>query len=253
MINPERMLGGLLRGAMGGGMPSGTKVALGMGALGIAVAAYDHFTQQHQWGQGQPGGTMPPPPPPAIPGGAAIPGLISAAAPPPPPPAPLAPAPAPRILAPGSQPGAPATDASAPAAMPAAQGTVTVAPAVSSAAVADEAMLLVAAMIAAAGADGVVDDDERRRIVDRLATAGLDDDERSFLERQLAAPPRIEGLLARVTSPELAEQFYLVSLLAIRVDTDVERAYLRHLAGLLALDDTTVRRLHAMIASPIWW
>jgi len=38
MINPERMLGGLLRGAMSGRMPSGTRVALGMGALGIAIA-----------------------------------------------------------------------------------------------------------------------------------------------------------------------------------------------------------------------
>lgn len=42
-MNPEKLLGGLMRG-----MGMGTKAAVGMGALGVALAAFDHFTNKPQ-------------------------------------------------------------------------------------------------------------------------------------------------------------------------------------------------------------
>jgi len=71
-------LGGLLGGGgsrSGGGLSTGTKAKLGLGLLGIAVAAYQHY-QQPAAPQPVMGSAMPPPPPPA--------GLAASAPPPPP-------------------------------------------------------------------------------------------------------------------------------------------------------------------------
>lgn len=72
-------LGGLLGGSSGS-LSGGTKAKLGLGLLGIAVAAYQHYQQQPGGGAAPnplagPGAAMPPPPPGAL------------ATPPPPPPA----------------------------------------------------------------------------------------------------------------------------------------------------------------------
>ena len=108
MFDPERLLGQMLGDALGGrlggrkrkkksglgglmgGMSTGTKAKLGLGLLGVAVAAYQHYSSQPGGfaggAQGVMGGGQPvPPPPPAGP----------PATPPPPPGAmPAAPGPA---------------------------------------------------------------------------------------------------------------------------------------------------------------
>lgn len=82
MFNPEQLLGQLMgdalsgklgsgkrkqkRGGLGGlmgGMSGGTKAKLGLGLLGIAVAAYQHYQQPAAAPQPAMGGAMPPPPP----------------------------------------------------------------------------------------------------------------------------------------------------------------------------------------------
>jgi uncharacterized membrane protein YebE (DUF533 family) len=80
MFNPERLLGQLLKTGLGGGlgrgrkrnrggsllggMSMGTKAQLGMGLLGVAIAAYEHFTQQNQSSGGSaPQGPSPAPSP----------------------------------------------------------------------------------------------------------------------------------------------------------------------------------------------
>lgn len=78
-----------LSSVLGGGNPlnqaagalSGNKAMVGLGLLGVAFAAYDHYQQQQQ-GRA-PGTSLPPPPPPAVP-----PMGVQSAMPPPPPPAP---------------------------------------------------------------------------------------------------------------------------------------------------------------------
>ena len=73
MFNPEQLLGQLLKsglsgslgggrrrkrgGSLLGGMSTGTKAQLGMGLVGIAMAAYEHYTKQNQ------GSTTPAPSP----------------------------------------------------------------------------------------------------------------------------------------------------------------------------------------------
>ena len=76
---PAGMLGGLLGGSSRG-MSTGTKATIGVGLLGLAVAAYQHYNSSQNAGQGQPAASagFPPPAPPPMSGHAA---------PPPPPPA----------------------------------------------------------------------------------------------------------------------------------------------------------------------
>ena len=63
-------------------------------------------------------------------------------------------------------------------------------------------------------------------------------------------PSALESLVAVVKSPEVAVAVYAASLLAIEVDTDAERTYLRRLAGALRLDAGTVQQLHAGLGAP---
>lgn len=97
MFNAERLLGQLMGQAMGGqlggrkkkrrggfGMPSGGQMAVGLGVLGVAMAAYEHYSQKSATTAPQPvtpAAAMPPPPPrggavpPPAPPAAADPGL----------------------------------------------------------------------------------------------------------------------------------------------------------------------------------
>lgn len=103
------------------------------------------------------------------------------------------------------------------------------------------------AMAAAAWADGVLDAEEQAAIRDRLATSGLSEEEQAHFLAELATPPRLGELIPKVDTPQLAEQFYLVSLLATRADTAAEREYLKGLAERLALDPAAVQRLHLLV------
>ena len=82
------LLGGVLGSGSGrrsGGLSTATKAKIGMGALGLAIAAYEHYKSSNQ-----PAATGSAPPPQPMHGGT----------PPPPPPAASAPPPAPGVAAP---------------------------------------------------------------------------------------------------------------------------------------------------------
>lgn len=220
-MDPQRLLGSILAGALGRRrLPRQATMALGMGAVGLAIAAWEHFSQQKAAGSSPP--PLPaaaPPVPPKPPGRGEGPG--SPAAPVAPPGTSQAPPPPPVLASPAASPD---------------RGRE-----------AREAALLVRAMAAAAWADGAVDAEERAAISDRLATSGLSEEEQQFFLAELAAPPHLGELIARVDTPQLAEQFYLVSLLATRADTAAEREYLKSLATRLALDPAVTDRLHLLV------
>ena len=250
MFDPERMLGQMLGGALGGafggsrtkrrrgvlGLVGGNtamKAQVGLGLLGIAFAAYEHYTQQRggfagangsyppagtasgepaHSTSGTPAGAVPPPPPRA------------SAKPPPPPPA------APFVG------GASAPTAASPVGAEAA------------AAAATDSIVLMQAMIAAAAADGRIDDVERRNILARARDAEVDADGLRFLDAELAAPKPLAAIVA-ATRSELAEDVYGASVLAISLDTDAERAYLDALARALSLGEARRATIHARLES----
>ncbi len=108
----------------------------------------------------------------------------------------------------------------------------------------DTARLAVKAMINAAKADGEIDGAEISRILGKLKEDGEDEEAQAFVIDEMQKPLDLDALVREVPNREVAVQVYGASLLAITVDTDAERDYLKRLAERLALDDATVARVH---------
>ncbi|WP_051307211.1 DUF533 domain-containing protein [Desulfomicrobium escambiense] len=211
MIDAEKVLKGLLgsKGALGGlgrgSLPG--KAAVGLGLLGVAMAAFEHFTEQKGATARGPipaGGPGVPPPPPA--------GRVQT---PPPPPG----------SAPSAAPSAPTPPPPPPAAVPA------------------DPVLLIRAMIAAANADGVLDDTERMRILAQLEGTGLSDEEKDFLSAEFGTPRSLEEIAAAVDGQAAAAQVFTVSLMAVEADTPEEREYFETLRVVLSLTDEQARSI----------
>jgi uncharacterized membrane protein YebE (DUF533 family) len=108
----------------------------------------------------------------------------------------------------------------------------------------DTAKLAVKAMISAAKADGEIDGSEVSRILGKLKENGGDADEQAFVIGEMQKPLDLDALVREVPTPEVAAQVYAASLLAINVDTDAERDYLKTLASRLNLDPAAVAKIH---------
>ncbi len=214
MFNPEKLLGGMLRSAARGGSGITGKLTGGaaLGLAGVAMEAVEHFMKSS--GSGQSAGVPPPGPPSAGPPPA--PGKTA----PPPPPGPAA-----RSTPPVPPP------------PPAAGGESN----------RGSAVLLIRAMIAAANADGVIDADERNRIMKKLGGIELSSEENNFLFKELLAPADLEDIAKEVQTPAMAKQVYMVSLLAIEVDTDAEKTYMNNLINRLGLAETDVAEIHQQV------
>jgi uncharacterized membrane protein YebE (DUF533 family) len=107
-----------------------------------------------------------------------------------------------------------------------------------------EADLAIRAMVNAAKADGHIDDDEMQRIIGQLQKDGVEDNERQHLIAEMQKPLDLNGLVnAAKDDPQVAAQVYIASLLAIEVDTDAERNYLKALADGLGLPDQAVSHI----------
>lgn len=222
MFDPQRLLGQMLGDALGGGygrrkkhrdrggFGSGSgllnKATLGVGLLGVAYAAWEHY--KHKGGASAATAASPTP-------------TASAGMPPAPPAAASVMPPPPRGAA--SQGGASADAVLTPAQQ--------------------DALTLMRAMIAAAHADGLLDSDEREAIVGRAREGGLDGDALRRLGSELRSPLPPERLLATARDG-LAPDIYAASLLAIRIDTPAERDYLDALAGALGLDAAQREEVH---------
>lgn len=228
MFDAERLLGSLVTSALSqgftgrgsargltgglksaaGSLISQNKAAIGMGLLGLAVGAFEHFTQKN------PPGTV-------VPAGGTAPGGYTPVAP-----KPQAPHPAVNWTPP-------------PLPRPAAQRAEASNP---------DAILLVRAMIAAANADHAIDIQERQRILERVTASGLEAEEVAFVEGELANPLELRSLAEQATSPEVAEQVYAASVLAIEVDSEAERNYLQRLATALKLDASVTEKWKSQLA-----
>ncbi|MDH3575783.1 MAG: tellurite resistance TerB family protein, partial [Desulfobacteraceae bacterium] len=72
----------------------------------------------------------------------------------------------------------------------------------------------------------------------------LSDQEHSFIVKELLSPAGLEDIVSQVKSPEMAKMVYTVSLLAIEVDTDAERAYMKTLAQQLSLNESDLNDIY---------
>jgi len=111
----------------------------------------------------------------------------------------------------------------------------------------ENAKLMIRAMIQAAKADGEIDDEERARIMAYLGD--VSDEERAYVEEQMAAP--VDALaLAGDTNAAMRSQVYATAAMAVRVDTPGEVDYLNNLATALGLDSAEVARIRSQMGLP---
>ncbi len=103
------------------------------------------------------------------------------------------------------------------------------------------------ALIAAAKADGHVDAREREVIEGEFSRIDAAPEVRQWLQAELEKPLDPAEVARAATTPEMASEMYLASLLAADEQNFMERAYLDELARQLKLDDSLKARLEQQV------
>lgn len=110
-------------------------------------------------------------------------------------------------------------------------------------------LTLIRAMIAAARSDGRLDAQESQSIFQKINSLGLDSETQNLLVQEMGHPVDMDAIISKATSPEIAAEIYIASLLAIEVDNAAEKAYLGMLAARLQLPPQLVAELESQVES----
>lgn len=113
----------------------------------------------------------------------------------------------------------------------------------------DHSRAMLMALIAAAKADGHMDERERGLVEAEMHRLDADPAVRSWVDAELRRPVEPAEVAACATSPEMAAEIYLASVLVVDQTTTMERAYLDQLAQALKLAPTLKADLEARAAS----
>jgi uncharacterized membrane protein YebE (DUF533 family) len=105
------------------------------------------------------------------------------------------------------------------------------------------------AMIAAAKSDGHMDDRERDLVEAELHRLDADPAMRRWVDAELRRPVEPAEVAAAATTPEMAAEVYLATLLVVDDTTTMERAYLEELARRLQLPPALKADLEARAAA----
>lgn len=108
-------------------------------------------------------------------------------------------------------------------------------------------LTLVRAMIAAARSDGRLDAQESQVIFQKIEAMGLDSEHQDLLVQEMGQPVDIDAIVNSASSPEVAAEIYIASLLAVDVDTAEEKSYLAMLASRLQLPPALVKELENQV------
>lgn len=107
------------------------------------------------------------------------------------------------------------------------------------------------ALIAAAKADGHVDDRERELIDAEVLRLSDDLQMQQWFDTELRKPLDPAEVARAATTPELAAEMYLASLLLVDDQSFMEKAYLQELARQLRLDAALVTELERQAAAAL--
>jgi uncharacterized membrane protein YebE (DUF533 family) len=102
---------------------------------------------------------------------------------------------------------------------------------------------ILTAMLAAARSDGHIDDREQALIDQEVSRLADEPGLRSWLSAELRRPLDPANVASAASTPELAAEMYLASLLVVDEESFMERAYLDGLARELELDPDLKARL----------
>jgi len=111
----------------------------------------------------------------------------------------------------------------------------------------DVATLTVQAMINAAKADGRIDAQETERLVGKMREDGVTDEEQRFVMEEMRKPMDTDAIVRAVPNQQVAAQIYAASLMAIDVDTDVEKRYMQEFASKLGLSQPVLAYMHQAV------
>jgi uncharacterized membrane protein YebE (DUF533 family) len=106
------------------------------------------------------------------------------------------------------------------------------------------------AMLAAAKSDGHMDERERSLVQAELHRIAADDATQRWVDEELRRPVDPADVAAAATTPELAAEIYLATLLVVDESTTMERAYLDELARQLKLAPGLKAELEQRAAQP---
>ncbi len=110
-----------------------------------------------------------------------------------------------------------------------------------------QAEVMLRAMISAAKSDGEIDAEEQRKITEHLGDVSTEELE---LVRQIMKEPQdLPGLISSVPAG-MEQQVYLMSLLAINLDSKPEAQYLDQFAKGLNINEQQCNEIHAKLGVP---
>ena len=111
----------------------------------------------------------------------------------------------------------------------------------------EAAKVMLRAMLSAAKSDGKIDDSEKQKILGHLGD--ISQDEMEFVRAELSAPLDVEGLVNDIPQG-MEQQAYLMSVMAIDLDSAEEARYLDGLAKSLGIDPQTCNAIHDKLGAP---
>ena len=111
-----------------------------------------------------------------------------------------------------------------------------------------QAEVLLRAMVNAAKADGKIDATEQSKILGQLKEAP--EEELEMVRQQVQAPLDIQGVIDSVPNG-MEQQVYLMSLLAINLDSKPEALYLDKLAKALNISNEDSNSIHDKLGAPL--
>ena len=111
----------------------------------------------------------------------------------------------------------------------------------------NQAEVMLRGMINAAKCDGNVDPQEQEKIVEHLGD--LSQDEINFVRNEFQQPLDLDGFVRSVARGS-EQQVYLMSLLGIKLDSQVEAQYLDKLAKGLGISQQQANQIHAKLGVP---
>jgi len=110
-----------------------------------------------------------------------------------------------------------------------------------------QAEVLIRAMLNAAKADGQIDASEQQKITENLD--GIDDDEAEFIRTEMNAPLDFDAFVRSIPNG-MEQQVYLMSLMAIDLDSQSEAQYLDKLARNLNISQQASNQIHSQLGVP---
>jgi len=112
----------------------------------------------------------------------------------------------------------------------------------------ETAKILIQAMVNAAKSDGQIDEQEQQKIVSNLGDE-VSEEERQFVLSEMQSPLDVDGFVRSI--PQGAEQqVYLMSLMAIDLDSQAEAQYLDKLREGIGMTQEACNAIHQQVGVP---